>query len=252
MPEPADTEYLRVNLSVGETTLPVDMELPTRPVRLRAVLPVIQEMSNRFVTIGEQNIRDAGKAISCRAGCGACCRQLVPIAEAEAYALEGLIDEMPEPRRSEVRQRFEAANERLEKIRFFERLERAATSEGSDYDAMVREYFVLQIACPFLENETCSIHGDRPIACREYLVTSPAENCSDATGAGVDNVKHFFQVKEALISMSQASESKGLPFVPLIRALRWARENPEAQTERTGREWMQAFFTKLSHYSRPV
>ncbi len=42
-----------------------------------------------------------------------------------------------------------------------------------------RRYFHLGIACPFLEDESCSIHADRPISCREYLVTSPAVNCAD-------------------------------------------------------------------------
>jgi Fe-S-cluster containining protein len=32
--------------------------------------------------------------------------------------------------------------------------------------------------CPFLEDESCSIHPDRPLVCREYLVTSPAELCA--------------------------------------------------------------------------
>ena len=36
-----------------------------------------------------------------------------------------------------------------------------------------REYFQLGIPCPFLEEESCSIYHDRPITCREYLVTSP-------------------------------------------------------------------------------
>jgi hypothetical protein len=33
-------------------------------------------------------------------------------------------------------------------------------------------YFLQGVACPFLEAESCGIHPDRPLACREYLVTS--------------------------------------------------------------------------------
>ena len=42
--------------------------------------------------------------------------------------------------------------------------------------------------CPFLEEESCSIHPDRPLVCREYLVTSPAELCAGPTQEGVTPV----------------------------------------------------------------
>ena len=49
-------------------------------------------------------------------------------------------------------------------------------------------YFALGIPCPFLEEESCSIHPDRPLVCREYLVTSPAELCAGPTQEGVTPV----------------------------------------------------------------
>ena len=42
------------------------------------------------------------------------------------------------------------------------------------------EYWALKIACPFLENESCSIYKDRPIACREYLVVTDPKHCAEA------------------------------------------------------------------------
>ena len=49
---------------------------------------------------------EAGKAISCHKGCGACCRQLVPISRTEGERLVTLVDAMPEPRRAAVLARF--------------------------------------------------------------------------------------------------------------------------------------------------
>ena len=43
-----------------------------------------------------------GEAISCKAGCGACCRQLVPVSETEAHHLRDVVEAMPEPRRAAV------------------------------------------------------------------------------------------------------------------------------------------------------
>jgi Fe-S-cluster containining protein len=40
-----------------------------------------------------------------------------------------------------------------------------------------RSYFAARIACPFLIDGSCSIHKIRPIACREYNVTSDPKLC---------------------------------------------------------------------------
>ena len=119
----------------------------------------------------------SGKSISCKAGCGACCRQLVPITPTEAYNLRDLIESLPEPRRSDIRARFAEARRKLDEAGLLEKLLHPETV-GDELRAVGMEYFRLGIACPFLEAESCSIYPDRPIACREYLVTSPAEGAA--------------------------------------------------------------------------
>ncbi len=246
-------EELAVRLSVSGESLPVSMSVPVGKVPLRRMLPVIQKMSSEFISMGIGNLRDAGKEISCRPGCGACCRQLVPIAESEAIALREYVDGLEEPKQSEVTSKFAAATEQLKQSGFFERLEADAAAEDEHaYNERVKEYFNFQIACPFLVDESCSIHEIRPIACREYLVTSPPELCASAEGEGVDNVHHFFQVKEALISLSRVRLSEHLPFVPLIRLMEFTDSNVGETDARTGKVWMQGFFAKLAKFSRPV
>ena len=114
----------------------------------------------------------------------------------------------------------------------------------------LREYFSQQIACPFLEDESCSIHPSRPVACREYLVTSPAEHCSTATGENIENVEYTFKVKDTLISIARERLKPELPFVPMIRVLEWTEGNDDSSEERPGKEWMEMFFTKLVEVSR--
>jgi NADH:ubiquinone oxidoreductase subunit D len=70
--------------------------------------------------LAEENARASGATVSCKKGCGACCRQLVPVSEIEARQLKELVEQMPEPRRSEIWARFERARELA-----FERLPRA-------------------------------------------------------------------------------------------------------------------------------
>src|SRR5580704_8020412 len=70
---------------------------------LEALLPVFQGLTNEVARRGAAKAVADGEKISCRAGCGACCRQAVPVAEAEARMLAALVAAMPEPRRSEIR-----------------------------------------------------------------------------------------------------------------------------------------------------
>ena len=115
-------------------------------------------------------VERSGASISCRAGCGACCRQVVPITETEARHVRDLVEAMPEPRRQQIRERFAAGRQRLEDAGLLETFQHP--TEIPDRVAAGMEYFRLGIACPFLEDESCSIHPDRPLSCREYLVAN--------------------------------------------------------------------------------
>src|SRR5687768_6374056 len=151
----------KAELSIGGEPFEIGFTVPAKPVKLRRMLPVFQQMSDTFNEIAAAGLEAQGKSISCSAGCGACCRQIVPISEAEAFDLRGVVEALPETRRSEIEKRFAAGVEKLNKISFFERLEKVAETDDAGYSAAIREYFTQQIACPFLEDESCSIHKSR-------------------------------------------------------------------------------------------
>lgn len=162
-----------------------------------------------------------GEEISCRAGCGACCRQLVPVSELEALHLAHLVESMPVDRRERVIQRFHQACAQAEPPlrKFYASTGDAAVEEiGKAADP----YFALGIPCPFLEQERCSIHPDRPSVCREYLVTSPPEHCARMDGAGVKRVPVPSTVSSALFRFSVGSERAAPEVMPLIESLNWA------------------------------
>ena len=165
-----------LRLKVGDLQIAHPITVPNGPVAATAVLPALQGLVNAVVGAAE-----VGKEISCRKGCGACCRQLVPISPTEGEALLALIEAMPRERRKAVRARFAAAEAAITDAGLAERGGR------SDREMSVA-YFALGVPCPFLEDESCSIHPDRPLVCREYLVTSPAELCAGPTQEGVTPV----------------------------------------------------------------
>jgi Fe-S-cluster containining protein len=214
----------RAVLVVNDERLPLELTVPTGAVTVEQLLPILRGLSSLFSERGAARAEADGKTISCRAGCGACCRQLVPLAPSEARALARLVDAMPEPRRSTIRARFDAAIARLEAASL---LSRMGTRTPEERSALGKAYFQQGIACPFLEDESCSIHPERPMACREYLVTSPAENCRTPTPDSIDKVKLEADPLPALVQV----EAGG--WVALVLALRFSDETaaPEAERE---------------------
>jgi Fe-S-cluster containining protein len=177
---------------------------------------------------------EAGKAISCRKGCGACCRQLVPISRTEGEALLALVETMPRERRKAVRARFAAAEAAIGGAGLAERGGR------SDREMSVG-YFALRVPCPFLEEESCSIHPNRPLVCREYLVTSPAELCARPTQDGVIPVP---VPKLSLAARGLQDEQES--WFPLAMLMAWGRTRPSGGKRRPGTEWVQRFLKGLT------
>lgn len=248
-----------ITLKVGDIPLDIELTVPAQPVKPMRMLPVFQKMANSIVELSEKAIVETGETISCKMGCGACCRQPVPIAEVEAYQLAELVDDLPEPRRSVIRERFKAAVDHFDSIGWFQRIvdlsKAASTNKESNVPAKLIEhvmsYFDEGIPCPFLENESCSIHESRPLACREYLVTSPAENCSHPTAETISKVPLLLDPSKAMKHVGQTGLQARWGLIPLIRALECAETVPESFGEKTGERWAAEFFEHLTNSKIP-
>jgi hypothetical protein len=92
-----ETRTANVKLSIGGNSIEMQLSVPAGPVRPAQLLPVLQSLTNAVVEIATDAVEAEGKRISCQAGCGACCRQLVPISEVEAGHIAELVENLPEP-----------------------------------------------------------------------------------------------------------------------------------------------------------
>ncbi|TAJ84721.1 YkgJ family cysteine cluster protein [Reyranella sp.] len=226
-----------LRLSVGDLKVVHPITVPSGSVRAAAVVPALQGLVNAVVTAAETKLGEAGTEISCRKGCGACCRQLLPVSRTEAERLLGVIEAMPAKRLRALKERFATASAAIKAAGLAEKAGRA------DRELSVG-YFALGIPCPFLEEESCSIHPERPLVCREYLVTSPAELCAGPQQDGVTPVP-VPKVSMAARGLQDERES----WFPLALLLDWAKTRPRDGVKRTGPEWVQRFLKRIS--SRP-
>lgn len=238
---------VRVGMKVWGDDVEMEMTLPAEPARLESLLPVFQRIADGFVDLAVERAGAEGRTVSCRKGCGACCRQIVPISEVEARRIGRLVEELPEPRRQEIRARFARARERFAEAGLLTKLEnREGLGEG-EIASFGLAYFHLGVPCPFLEEESCSIHADRPISCREYLVTSPATNCADPKPGAIELVEMPAKVWTALARAGAADPpARFIPWVPLILAPDWASTHPDESEPRPVEDVFRGVFAELA------
>lgn len=240
-----DSVNANVQITLYGKPVELNISLSAEPVKPMRMLPVLQNITNKFVdTAIEAFLGD--EEISCKAGCGACCRQPVPLAEIEVYQIAELVEELPEPRRTMIKQKFADACQKLEKIDWFNRLENIFNSSSStkavEIQDLALEYFAQNIACPFLEAESCSIHQNRPLSCREFLVTSPAENCQNPSPENIKHVEMKFKVSSIVRRLWKTTNLPNKDVVTMIYALEWAKKHPDKFGKKRGDEWLREFF----------
>ena len=120
---------VNVELTIAGRRLRATIPVPPDPVDPTRLLPVLQSLADTMVDHSVRAAAERGRPLSCKAGCGACCKQLVPVSRIEARRIAEVVESMPEPRRSIVRRRFADA---IDTIRSAEMLKRLRDVKATD------------------------------------------------------------------------------------------------------------------------
>jgi Fe-S-cluster containining protein len=218
----------RLDIAIKTPAGPVTttVEIPDGFVPVTQIVPLMRRLGEQAQALEQHRVTAAGQVISCARGCAACCRMLVPVSAPEAFALRDMVAALPEARRQAIQRRLADTTARLEQAGLLAQLRQVAETDRPVTDEMMepinRAYFALKLPCPYLENETCSIYDDRPAACRELLVTSPAEWCQDMVNKPVRAIP--VPLRASTILGLLWSDLTGSPprLIPLPIALDWA------------------------------
>ncbi len=168
------------------------------------------------------DLRNKDKSISCAKGCGACCKQMVPVSPPEAFMIADVVASYPAARRKELLERMATIRTRLAEAGFNEKF------KLEHFKAVAVEYFKMNMPCPFLEEDSCTVHPERPFVCREFLVTSPAELCGDSIHFGkVRAVPLSVRMTDAMSRLAGEVLEKESTAIPLVGCVEWALEHRE-------------------------
>ncbi len=224
---------LQFALKIQGVRVDVSAQLPDGPVRPAVLLPIIQDLSDSISNLTERESARQDKPISCREGCGACCRQAVPISPVEARMLSEWIAAQPEEKREVLHARFHAAAARLEESGMANEIRNAPLSDKAGMHALGLRYFALGIPCPFLEDERCTIHPIRPLRCREYMVVSRAEHCAHPETKEIIGLKPPVLLSRVLGKWNASGDTHSSEFILLTMLDEWAASCPATEDHPT-------------------
>jgi Fe-S-cluster containining protein len=230
-------------LKIGGQPMTISFAVPAKLCGAEALLPDLRRLAGQVTDHGVEAVAKEGQSVSCAKGCGACCRQMVPVSPVEARELARLVATMPPRRASAVRKRFADARQRMEDAGLGLAHRGHPDDDKAAYRAYSLAYFSQGVPCPFLEDESCSIHPQRPLVCREYLVTSPPETCA---ALGVTPVQMVPVSLSAWAVLSRAASDDGrLEWIPLIESLDYAASHPAPSARRTGPQHVEVLLRLL-------
>lgn len=242
----AETSTISLEINIAGEKVQFQVTVPSGPATWDHLLPFMRALVKVGSDISQEYFASQGKNVSCKAGCGICCRQRVPLAEFEAHRLRRYVEAMPEPRRSAILNKFQAADEKVREAGIEVSFD---SNEPITIEEMTRRagnYFKLMIPCPFLEDESCSIYEERPLKCREYLVTSPAENCADPATQPVVGLPLPLKVYLSTLLLDESTRGPGIRWVPLNQLISWTDTHAPAPPSRTGPELLHEFMSVLT------
>jgi len=254
---PAEFDTANIHLQIlGEECL-FALQVPLGRRRLLELLPAARELTHKATAIAIRKARQQGKEISCKAGCGICCRQLVAISVVEAQAIADVVAALPYNRQDVILERFASAILHLEQAKLLNpqhrRGHRGLIAHGAGerrtlIDEVSKRYFKLQIPCPFLEDESCSIYPDRPLVCREYHVTSSAEHCAALYQSPVEKVDLPLHMGDVLASTVARFTGIRDQTIPLILALEWVESQEDKLNQpHDGKEMFMSLLSAIDH-----
>jgi Fe-S-cluster containining protein len=249
-----DTVSVDFTIGIGDGHFAVTAVVPAGQTNLTQILPVLQSLDDSFISGVTSQLSEDGRTVSCKAGCGACCRQMVPLSIFEAEALSAWIQTLPESRQQELARRFHEALLKLAGTGLIDRMVNEDwLAETESARKLALDYLYQRVPCPFLEDESCSIHPIRPLICREYLVTSPPEHCIDPATLKTAPVYLPLNFSRILYVIGAELEHDSRGWIPLLFLFAWMKSgaHPGEAVAGEGPQILYEFVKRIGQAQNP-
>lgn len=232
-------ETVGLELDILGEPVRFQINVADRHARLSEIVPFARALSTKLAMIVSDRLGAGGKSVFCCKGCSACCSYLVPLSIPEVFRLRQEVLAMPAEQGKSVLQSCLYAAKKIldERPEDSDINESTQTKSQSQISRLSRWYAGLRLPCPFLSNNICISYEQRPIACREHMVTGSAIFCDTQYSMpdGDRESSHIVQIPvsvlECLAELTAELEQSNVESVMLPLALPWAQENLERSVQ---------------------
>lgn len=202
--------------------------IPAGDIQVRDLIPSMFRLFDQILIVELKKYN-----IICHKGCSHCCRQLVPISIPEVFYLAHYFRTLPESRQTKFRTKIAMVLNQADTAGVF-----GEKNGPVNYRNVDKAYFDLNVSCPFLEDGSCGIYKHRPLACREYYVSSGPQYCADPYQNEIEKVK-IKRNMSALIA-AFAGRLYGMPPypIPLVFFDIWAAQNKVLENVKRPGIWL--------------
>lgn len=175
---------------------------------------LLRDAQNLLDAETEALYADPAVQVSCGPDCNTCCEHAVLITAAEVRAVVAAVEELPAATRDRIAERSARVVELLDQCGLAEEADAATFTQDS-----AERYFALGEPCPLLIDGACSVRQVRPLVCRDYLISSPAKNCSNPRTAQIVRIRRrrAIDIGFARISAAFGEEKRHLLPMALTR-----------------------------------
>lgn len=244
----------QVSINIArEISVSRDLTPPDGEVSFVDILPEIYTLHTDIIAATIDNNRRNGISIRCTKGCGTCCHQLVTVSIHEALLLAHLVSMLKPSEQYTIKKSFNHILTKLEEHSILKDLLHYNINQFEDKESITniqRLYWSLNLDCPFLVENSCSIYQYRPLICREYLVSSEPVNCQESFKN--DHLVHRMSLTHGFASAAasfdgiEAIKTRGipLPIIFLINGLLSYFPRPKTSAN----EMLKLYFNHVDNY----
>ena len=141
-------ERFEIALNTPAGRLTTALDVPTGFVPISGIVPDARRLGEEAMQLEERHAKDTGQSISCRMGCAACCRMMVPVSPPEAFALRDYVEQLPADQRDRISTRLAETKNELQKQGLLNRLHDVADApkplSDQELDPVNRAYYTLR------------------------------------------------------------------------------------------------------------
>ena len=194
--------------------------------KLAVIVPLLRMLSVKINQAIHRQAIDNGLSIPCHKGCASCCYFLIPLSVPEALCLVGEIMLMPLAQYENLKRHWDRIGDQMRE-QLPKNLSPPYTNDisCSQLKKISNWYTLQKQPCSFLQKNVCTIYRQRPLVCRDFLVTGSSLQCQLGKVSTKATVKMFPTFIHVLRQLTNEFVQESQNIILLHNLFDWYAEN---------------------------